>query len=370
MSRSGSQLLSAALLALLAICAWVPAFISSKAQVPTAVAAAAAAAAVPLPALAGEPPSVGIHWYWDLGIGTLHGETASIVMLVVFLTVIFALLGAGGLSVADIYRPRSFMEVENYRCTIWPCPLSRLIMQKDDISCAEEKPLGRMSSFAPTSRALDSNSTNLSVKMSRSGSQLLSVALLALLAICAWVPAFISSKAQVPTAVAAAAAAAAVPLPALAGEPPSVGIHWYWDLGIGTLHGETASIVMLVVFLTVIFALLGAGGQRKQLFIVKMARSGSQLLSAALLALLAICAWVPAFISSKAQVPTAVAAAAAAAAVPLPALAGEPPSVGIHWYWDLGIGTLHGETASIVMLVVFLTVIFALLGAGGSTRKA
>ena len=101
-----------------------------------------------------------------------------------------------------------------------------------------------------------------------------------------------------------------------------------------------------------------------------MSRSGSQLLSVALLALLAICAWVPAFISSKAQVPTAVAAAAAAAAVPLPALAGEPPSVGIHWYWDLGIGTLHGETASIVMLVVFLTVIFALLGAGGSTRKA
>eukprot|EP00438_Fugacium_kawagutii_P003036 Skav229439 [mRNA] locus=scaffold397:117245:117541:- [translate_table: standard] len=98
-----------------------------------------------------------------------------------------------------------------------------------------------------------------------------------------------------------------------------------------------------------------------------MARSGSQLLSVALLGLLAICAWVPAFISSKAQVPTA---AAAAAAAPLPALAGEPPSVGIHWYWDLGIGTLHGETASVVMLVVFLTVTFALLGAGGSTRKA
>ena len=40
-----------------------------------------------------------------------------------------------------------------------------------------------------------------------------------------------------------------------------------------------------------------------------MARSGSQLLSVVLLALLAICAWVPAFISSKTQVPTAVAAA-------------------------------------------------------------
>ena len=104
--------------------------------------------------------------------------------------------------------------------------------------------------------------------------------------------------------------------------------------------------------------------------LVNMARSGSQLLSGALLALLAICAWVPAFISSKAQVPTAVAAAAAAAAAPLPALAGEPPSVGIHWYWDLGVGTLHGETASVVMMVVFVTVVFALLGAGGSTRKA
>ncbi|CAK9108848.1 unnamed protein product [Durusdinium trenchii] len=101
-----------------------------------------------------------------------------------------------------------------------------------------------------------------------------------------------------------------------------------------------------------------------------MARGGSQLLSIALLSLLALCAWVPAFISSKVQVPAAAAAAAAAAAVPLPALAGEPPSVGIHWYWDLGIGTLHGETASIVMMVVFVTVVFALLGAGGSTRKA
>lgn len=93
-------------------------------------------------------------------------------------------------------------------------------------------------------------------------------------------------------------------------------------------------------------------------------------MSIALLSLLALCAWVPAFISSKVQVPAAAAAAAAAAAVPLPALAGEPPSVGIHWYWDLGIGTLHGETASIVMMVVFVTVVFALLGAGGSTRKA
>merc|ERR1712007_353027 len=34
--------------------------------------------------------------------------------------------------------------------------------------------------------------------------------------------------------------------PAVAGEPPSVGEHWYWDLGIGSLHGETASIILLV----------------------------------------------------------------------------------------------------------------------------
>ena len=147
-----------------------------------------------------------------------------------------------------------------------------------------------------------------------------------------------------------------------------------WKQGAPFFPRQTSNTTVkgihpVVFWFKVLLAQLGQG-QRKQLFIVKMARSGSQLLSAALLALLAICAWVPAFISSKAQVPTAVAAAAAAAAVPLPALAGEPPSVGIHWYWDLGIGTLHGETASIVMLVVFLTVIFALLGAGGSTRKA
>ncbi|CAK0813913.1 unnamed protein product, partial [Prorocentrum cordatum] len=33
---------------------------------------------------------------------------------------------------------------------------------------------------------------------------------------------------------------------AVAGEPPSVGDHWYWDLGVGSLHGETASIILLV----------------------------------------------------------------------------------------------------------------------------
>merc|ERR1719384_1434769 len=45
-----------------------------------------------------------------------------------------------------------------------------------------------------------------------------------------------------------------------------------------------------------------------------------------------------------------------------PALAGEPPSVGDHWYWTLGFGSLHGETASIILLVFSLYVVFALLG--------
>eukprot|EP00441_Pelagodinium_beii_P047263 CAMPEP_0197619948 /NCGR_PEP_ID=MMETSP1338-20131121/887_1 /TAXON_ID=43686 ORGANISM="Pelagodinium beii, Strain RCC1491" /NCGR_SAMPLE_ID=MMETSP1338 /ASSEMBLY_ACC=CAM_ASM_000754 /LENGTH=100 /DNA_ID=CAMNT_0043189007 /DNA_START=50 /DNA_END=352 /DNA_ORIENTATION=+ len=66
----------------------------------------------------------------------------------------------------------------------------------------------------------------------------------------------------------------------------------------------------------------------------------------------------------------ASAAAVAALAPVAPALAGEPPSVGAHWYWDLGIGSLHGETASIILLVFFLLVAFSLIGAGGSTRKA
>lgn len=55
---------------------------------------------------------------------------------------------------------------------------------------------------------------------------------------------------------------------------------------------------------------------------------------------------------------------------PAPALAGEPPSVGDHWYWNLGFGSLHGETASIILLVFFLYVVFSLLGAGGSSKKS
>eukprot|EP00931_Biecheleriopsis_adriatica_P003724 TRINITY_DN105499_c0_g1_i1.p2 TRINITY_DN105499_c0_g1~~TRINITY_DN105499_c0_g1_i1.p2 ORF type:complete len:123 (+),score=27.33 TRINITY_DN105499_c0_g1_i1:46-369(+) len=61
---------------------------------------------------------------------------------------------------------------------------------------------------------------------------------------------------------------------------------------------------------------------------------------------------------------------AAATAATAPALAGEPPSVGEHWYWDLGIGSLHGETASIILLVFGLLVVFSVLGAGGSSRKS
>mmetsp|Transcript_34221 Transcript_34221/g.67370 ORF Transcript_34221/g.67370 Transcript_34221/m.67370 type:complete len:120 (+) Transcript_34221:61-420(+) len=76
---------------------------------------------------------------------------------------------------------------------------------------------------------------------------------------------------------------------------------------------------------------------------------------------------------NAALAPTQVASAAAVlmpmfAEVP-PAAAGEPPSVGDHWYWNLGFGSLHGETASIILLVFFLYVVFALLGAGGSSKR-
>mmetsp|Transcript_46597 Transcript_46597/g.107609 ORF Transcript_46597/g.107609 Transcript_46597/m.107609 type:complete len:120 (+) Transcript_46597:1-360(+) len=64
------------------------------------------------------------------------------------------------------------------------------------------------------------------------------------------------------------------------------------------------------------------------------------------------------------------AVATAPLVISLPALAGEPPSVGEHWYWDLGFGSLHGETASIILLVFFLLVVFSLLGAGGSSKKS
>ncbi|CAE8630642.1 unnamed protein product [Polarella glacialis] len=104
-----------------------------------------------------------------------------------------------------------------------------------------------------------------------------------------------------------------------------------------------------------------------------MAGARAQLLSLALLAALAFLAVSPAFLAPKPSAEARVAAVAAgmmAAAPAMPALAGEPPSVGEHWYWNLGIGQLHGETASIIFLVFGLLVIFSLLGMGGSSRKS
>eukprot|EP00931_Biecheleriopsis_adriatica_P057513 TRINITY_DN3412_c0_g1_i13.p1 TRINITY_DN3412_c0_g1~~TRINITY_DN3412_c0_g1_i13.p1 ORF type:complete len:109 (-),score=25.32 TRINITY_DN3412_c0_g1_i13:289-615(-) len=104
-------------------------------------------------------------------------------------------------------------------------------------------------------------------------------------------------------------------------------------------------------------------------------RRASPLLSCVALAA-ALCFmayWAPAFLPAPGEAPSRTAAVAAAAGVvasPLPAFAGEPPSVGEHWYWDLGIGSLHGETASIILLVFGLLVIFSVLGAGGSSRRA
>mmetsp|Transcript_64117 Transcript_64117/g.128717 ORF Transcript_64117/g.128717 Transcript_64117/m.128717 type:complete len:113 (-) Transcript_64117:185-523(-) len=82
-------------------------------------------------------------------------------------------------------------------------------------------------------------------------------------------------------------------------------------------------------------------------------------------------AFVPAPPSARPTAAVGVASGifAASLAAP-PAFAGEPPSVGDHWYWDLGIGSLHGETASIILLVFFLLVTFSLLGAGGSSKKS
>eukprot|EP00448_Togula_jolla_P003867 CAMPEP_0170596276 /NCGR_PEP_ID=MMETSP0224-20130122/15022_1 /TAXON_ID=285029 /ORGANISM="Togula jolla, Strain CCCM 725" /LENGTH=106 /DNA_ID=CAMNT_0010920539 /DNA_START=59 /DNA_END=379 /DNA_ORIENTATION=- len=81
--------------------------------------------------------------------------------------------------------------------------------------------------------------------------------------------------------------------------------------------------------------------------------------------------FAPGFVSQPQRLAVATAGAAAPAVLGvLPALAGEPPSVGEHWYWDIGFGTLHGETASIIFLVFFLLVLLSLLGLGGSSRRA
>ena len=99
-------------------------------------------------------------------------------------------------------------------------------------------------------------------------------------------------------------------------------------------------------------------------------RRAPQLLSFAVLA--AFFVWATAFLPVQTPTPkqAAVVAAAAAVAAPLPAVAGEPPSVGIHWYWDLGFGTIHGETATLIIWVFLVCTLFALAGAGGSTRKS
>ncbi|CAE8635409.1 unnamed protein product [Polarella glacialis] len=102
--------------------------------------------------------------------------------------------------------------------------------------------------------------------------------------------------------------------------------------------------------------------------------TGSRLLSLAMMATAAMLCWAPAFLPQPGQAQgraaALMAAGAMAAAPALPAFAGEPPSVGEHWYWNLGVGQLHGETASIIFLVFFLLVVFSLLGMGGSSRKS
>eukprot|EP00933_Yihiella_yeosuensis_P011674 TRINITY_DN1191_c0_g1_i2.p1 TRINITY_DN1191_c0_g1~~TRINITY_DN1191_c0_g1_i2.p1 ORF type:complete len:107 (+),score=25.31 TRINITY_DN1191_c0_g1_i2:86-406(+) len=104
-----------------------------------------------------------------------------------------------------------------------------------------------------------------------------------------------------------------------------------------------------------------------------MAFSRSPLLASALIAVCLLYIVPSAFVTPSQQqlrgAAVGTVAAVGALAPAFPALAGEPPSVGAHWYWDLGIGTLHGETASIILMVFGLLVIFSLLGAGGSSRK-
>eukprot|EP00448_Togula_jolla_P004686 CAMPEP_0170597102 /NCGR_PEP_ID=MMETSP0224-20130122/15521_1 /TAXON_ID=285029 /ORGANISM="Togula jolla, Strain CCCM 725" /LENGTH=109 /DNA_ID=CAMNT_0010921537 /DNA_START=60 /DNA_END=389 /DNA_ORIENTATION=- len=104
-------------------------------------------------------------------------------------------------------------------------------------------------------------------------------------------------------------------------------------------------------------------------------RTSGVLTAAVLGSALLLGAWLvaPGFVSqpqSRLAVATAAGVAAPAVLGVMPALAGEPPSVGEHWYWDIGFGTLHGETASIIFLVFFLLVLLSLLGLGGSSRRA
>eukprot|EP00929_Paragymnodinium_shiwhaense_P060524 TRINITY_DN3021_c0_g1_i2.p2 TRINITY_DN3021_c0_g1~~TRINITY_DN3021_c0_g1_i2.p2 ORF type:complete len:113 (+),score=34.02 TRINITY_DN3021_c0_g1_i2:74-412(+) len=111
---------------------------------------------------------------------------------------------------------------------------------------------------------------------------------------------------------------------------------------------------------------------------MQRSRNASVALTAAVLgfALLAAFSCCPSldFVQPSRSTSTAAAIAAGVAAPAvvgsLPAFAGEPPSVGEHWYWDLGFGSLHGETASIIFLVFFLLVIISVLGFGGSSKRA
>eukprot|EP00403_Amphidinium_massartii_P023909 CAMPEP_0178400156 /NCGR_PEP_ID=MMETSP0689_2-20121128/15645_1 /TAXON_ID=160604 /ORGANISM="Amphidinium massartii, Strain CS-259" /LENGTH=152 /DNA_ID=CAMNT_0020020945 /DNA_START=58 /DNA_END=514 /DNA_ORIENTATION=+ len=68
---------------------------------------------------------------------------------------------------------------------------------------------------------------------------------------------------------------------------------------------------------------------------------------------------------------TATGVASGALVAQAPAFAGEPPSVGEHWYWDLPGGfNVHGEVVSVLMMILTLYIVFALIGMGGSSRKS
>merc|ERR1719213_539783 len=86
--------------------------------------------------------------------------------------------------------------------------------------------------------------------------------------------------------------------------------------------------------------------------------------------------WVvsgPAFIPAQPPREMAPAAAGTLAAsfVASPAFAGGPPSVGEHWYWNLPFGAnLHGDVVSVLLFIFTILLAIAVLGAGGSSRKA
>eukprot|EP00403_Amphidinium_massartii_P022523 CAMPEP_0178401456 /NCGR_PEP_ID=MMETSP0689_2-20121128/16311_1 /TAXON_ID=160604 /ORGANISM="Amphidinium massartii, Strain CS-259" /LENGTH=112 /DNA_ID=CAMNT_0020022277 /DNA_START=87 /DNA_END=425 /DNA_ORIENTATION=+ len=111
-----------------------------------------------------------------------------------------------------------------------------------------------------------------------------------------------------------------------------------------------------------------------------MASRSSQSLRAAVLGCVVFgLVWAlscPAFVARPSSLPqqglaTATGAAVGALASQAPAFAGEPPSVGEHWYWDLPGGfNIHGEVVSVLMMILTLYVIFALIGMSGSSRRS